>query len=236
MEKENNLSERILKLRPALTDTTNLPSKRPFSLISGDDVVDNFVKKKCHTHNNNDVLLQSKGKNPCFESPIRIDNSPDDVNSQEPNTRSGKSEERNETSGGSLEKPPNDEGFVDRANEVDDKEVCVVEDLGPHKFGCVTVEPPTIPASSGSKFLGLERCLGLKSQDYAKSPAELLKECTCSFCTKGSYDYFYACFSLLKNYFIKAYLYYCGDIVVNYVDHQLVIFGRISITKMSRVD
>lgn len=197
MEKENNLSERVLNPRPALTDTTNLPSKRPFSLISGDDVVDKFVKKKCHTHNNNDVLLQSKGKSPCFELPIRSDNSPHDVSTQEPDTRSGKSEEGNETSVGSGEKPSSDEGFVDRANEVDDKEVCVVADLGPHKFGGVTVEPPKIPAFGGSKFLGLERCSGLENQYSARSPAELLKECTCSFCTKGSYDYFYACFSLL---------------------------------------
>ncbi|XP_058731478.1 uncharacterized protein LOC131603213 [Vicia villosa] len=184
MESEDNFSDTVIKPRSALTDMTNRPLKRQLSSISGDDVgVENLLKKKCHR--------EDKGKSLCVELPLSGNNS-----SQEPSLPSGGTDDSNDSYVGFSQKSQGGSqsyDFVDRGFERDDRGNCVVDDLGLNKCAGGVVEPSIV---SGSNFPGLERCAGLKGHGGgANSDAhvggdvsvELLKNCTCSFCSKAAY-------------------------------------------------
>lgn len=184
MESEDNFSDTVIKTRSALTDMTNRPLKRQNSSISGDVGVENLLKKKCLNINRDD-----KGKNLCVELPLSGNNS-----SQEPSLPSGGTDDSNDSFVGFSQKSQGGSlnyDFLDRAFERhDDRENSALDNLGLPKCAGIAVEPSTV---SGSKFPGLERCTGLKSHAGENSDAhvggdasvELLKNCTCSFCSKG---------------------------------------------------
>ncbi|CAK8578818.1 unnamed protein product [Lathyrus sativus] len=183
MESEDNFSDTVIKTRSALTDMTNRPLKRQLSSISGDVGVENLLKKKC--------LREDKGKNLCVELPLSGNNS-----SQEPSLPSGGTDDSNDSFVGFSQKSQGGSqnyDFIDRAFERDDdRENCVVDNLGLPKCAGVAVVPSIV---SGSNFPGLERCAGLKDHGGANLDAhvggdvsvELLKNCTCSFCSKAAY-------------------------------------------------
>ncbi|XP_004504057.1 uncharacterized protein [Cicer arietinum] len=167
MESQDNFTDGVFKTRSALTDMTNHPSKRPLSLISGDDRVDNLVKKKRQCNDN-------KGKNLCFELPFCGDNS----SSQEPSLPSGGTDDSNDSFVGRH----SNEGFIDRTVDINEMERCVVENLGSDKCAAGVVEPRIV---SSSNFPGLERCVN--SDASAGVGVDLIKNCTCSFCSKAAY-------------------------------------------------
>ncbi|PNX99278.1 hypothetical protein L195_g022543 [Trifolium pratense] len=189
MESEDNFTDRVFKPRAALGDVTNRPSKRSLSSFynDNDDGVDKLAKKNCHNNNNKE---EDKGKNISVELPelpLSANNS-----SQEPSLPSGGTGTGTDDSNDSFtvfcQKSPGrsqNQGFIDREIEHDDN-------LESSKCAGDAVEP-TI--ESGSKFLGLERCSGLKGHGDADADEhfggdvgiELLKNCTCSFCTKAAH-------------------------------------------------
>ncbi|KAJ1412844.1 hypothetical protein SESBI_19990 [Sesbania bispinosa] len=247
MESEDNFSDRVLKTRPVLTDVTNRPAKRPFSLISGDDGgsqfvkqvcsgVENLVKKKCllqfgahsHQNNNENVLSQSKGKQPCFKLPS---DGREEQNLLGIGVVSASNEEGSVLGFGEKdrgqERPPN-EGFIKRDIESgDEREHCVAENLGSPKCGARAVELPSISASRDSKFPGLERCSGFKgdggaaNSDVAGGDLDLLKNCTCSFCSKGGLSLLaFVFFEMLHSFMGNlCFILVCSKMGVAYVDY-----------------
>lgn len=181
------VTEDNLKTRPALTDVTNRPRKRPFSSISdaGDDPkgVENLVKKKCElqfgaadTHN------KEKGKTPCLNLPFC-------TNVEDGPSNNIREEDSNLLRQNSLAFGDNNQeriacGFSQRKNHCIQSSDDVVDKLGS------AVGLPTISASHDSRFLGLERCAALKGDSDANSAlgaGDILKNCTCSFCSKAAY-------------------------------------------------
>ena len=188
--------------------------------------VENLVKNKCQSqfgsntfHNDKDkVPFQPKGNNPSLKLPFcGADTSLQNFSSQRSNSTSNDvSEEHNLLGGGVVtsfgfgedaqgriacgvsEGRPVTEGLSNRAIQSDDREVCAVDKLASSK--CVAVEPPTISASNDFGFLGLERCSALKrvssGANSAASSGDLLKYCTCSFCSKGGYNFYEMVFFL----------------------------------------
>ncbi|KAK7358956.1 hypothetical protein VNO77_00898 [Canavalia gladiata] len=198
MEGEDNCSDEVSKTRPVLTDITNRPAKRPFSLISGDDGdsqykkqgylgLENLVKKKCQfqfgeqseSRNKDKILLPPKDKEPCFKLPSRSDTSL----SQKLNLSNHGNEEQNPLVVGEKGEERSTSGH---AIESGNRDLSVANLELPQ---CGAVEIPTISASSDAKFPGLERCSQLKSDDAGANSIhdvqDLLKSCTCSFCTKA---------------------------------------------------
>lgn len=104
-----------------------------------------------------------------------------------------------EKSFGFGEKCPHDEGRLsagvsqdrptDDTSENDDRDQGLVN-LGSSK--CGAMEWPTISGSQGSKFPGLERCAGLKGNggETTTGDEDILKTCSCSFCSTGSFNSF----------------------------------------------
>ncbi|XP_061344053.1 uncharacterized protein LOC133290019 [Gastrolobium bilobum] len=174
--------------------------------------VENLVKKKCqsqlvsaqtHPNNKGKTLLKPKGKDPLFKLPFCSDAFTQNVSSQNMNLPSDVSEEQNLLGGGGNsvgfgekgQGRPSTEGFINRAIESDDMALTiwhqasdVTDNLASSK--CATMELPTNSASGGSKFPGLERCAQLKGDGAANSTVaggDLLKNCSCSFCSKAAY-------------------------------------------------
>ncbi|KAL1364881.1 hypothetical protein HN51_013023 [Arachis hypogaea] len=228
MVTEENFSDRVLNFntRPALSDVTNRPSKRPFSSISGDsprkttsDGDSHFAKKKFHFQlgaklstqfNDNDKLqFPEKGKNPSLSflfCDAVSDASLRTLSSQTSDPQTNNLPEGQNFFGGAgvtslglgndvLDRNPSGvpegipitEGFSNRVIQNDDTEVCV-DKLASSKS--VAVEPPVISASHDFGFPGLERCSALKGVSGANpsvDSVDLLKQCTCSFCSKAAY-------------------------------------------------
>ncbi|MED6181450.1 hypothetical protein PIB30_019346 [Stylosanthes scabra] len=228
MVTEENFSDTVLNFntRPALSDVTNRPSKRPFSSISADsprkttsDGDSHFAKKKFHhqlganftTHFNHDEPLQfqEKGNKPKPSLSLPFcgaisDASLRSFSSQrsDPPTNNLPEEQTFFTGAGvtSLgfgedvpdrnpsgvpEGIPITEGLSNRIIQNAHTEVSV-DKLASSKS--IVVEPPMISASHDFGFLG--RCSALKGASGANSSVDsvdLLKQCTCSFCSKAAY-------------------------------------------------
>ncbi|MED6122548.1 hypothetical protein PIB30_040790 [Stylosanthes scabra] len=227
MVTEENFSDRVLNFntRPALSDVTNRPSKRPFSSISADsprkttsDGDSHFAKKKFHfqlganfsTHFNPDEHLHfpEKGNKPSLSLPFCgavSDASLRSLSPQRSDPPTNNSPEEQAFFGGAgvtsvgfaedvpdrnpsgvPEGIPITEVFSNRVFQNADTEVCVVDKLASSKS--IAVEPPMISASHDFGFLG--RCSALKGASGANSSVDsvdLLKQCTCSFCSKAAY-------------------------------------------------
>ncbi|KAF1888081.1 hypothetical protein Lal_00024093 [Lupinus albus] len=186
MESEDNLSATVVKTCPALTDVTNHPPKRQFSSISGagDDADLQLQKKIClgeenFVAKNNQLKFggaeknhKDKGKSPC------VSNVWDESNllTENPSGFREKNQDRLDC-GVSM---------GNHGIENNEREFRVAGDLP------IAVESPmpTISASHDSKFVGLERCAALKGIAGANSglrSEDLIKNCTCSFCSKAAY-------------------------------------------------
>ncbi|XP_057421460.1 uncharacterized protein LOC130715383 [Lotus japonicus] len=153
------------------------------------------------------VVSQQKGQNPCLELPFCGDDSLGNVSSQESNLQlpSGGLEEKNLLGGAVVSGPtevpvavlgeigqgrPLNEGFIDRGIESGQRDVRAVDNLGSPKCGGRAVELPTMSDSCDSRFPGLERCSVLQGNagpTSAAAAADLLKSCTCSFCSKAAH-------------------------------------------------
>ncbi|CAL0325134.1 unnamed protein product [Lupinus luteus] len=182
MESKDNQNDSVFKTRLALTDVSNLPSKRPFSSISGtgEDSDSQLQKQLCLREQN--LVNKSrqlkfgvvgthhkdKGKSPCVnnvwdESNLLIENPV-----------------------GFGDKIDCDFSVGNQGSESNEKEFCVVGKLPV----AVELPMPTSSASHDRKFVGLERCTGLKGVAGANSALgseDILKNCTCSFCSKAAY-------------------------------------------------
>lgn len=155
----DNFSDGIVKIRPALTDVTNRPEKRPFSLISGDSFPESGDGFRKMDANSGDLPFAKLAR---FQGRL---------------------------SAGVSQGRPLIEGLTDHASENDDI------DQGLHKWASSKCGAPlewsTISGSQDSKFPGLERCVRLKGDGGENSTGEgdLLKGCSCSFCSTGSFNF-----------------------------------------------
>ncbi|OIW17876.1 hypothetical protein TanjilG_14122 [Lupinus angustifolius] len=186
MESEDNLSATVFKTRPALSDVTNHPPKRSFSSISGagDDSEfqlqkkiclgeENFVAKKIQLKfGEADTCHKDKGKGPC------VSNVWDESNllTENPSGFGEKTQDRLDCG-----VPMGSHGVENNGREfrvADDLPIAVESSMA------------TISASHDSKFVGLERCAvlkGIANANSALGSEDLIKNCTCSFCSKAAY-------------------------------------------------
>ncbi|KAE9610293.1 hypothetical protein Lalb_Chr07g0185101 [Lupinus albus] len=186
MESEHNQNDSVFKTRIALTDVSNLPSKRPFSSISGTgyDSDSQLQKQLClREHNlvNKTSLLRcglvgtrhkDMGKSTCVNNVW-----------DESNLLSENAVGFGEKIQGRIDC---DFSVGNQGIESNERGFCVVGKLP------VAVELPmsTISASHDPKFVGLARCTGLKGVAGANSALgseDVLKNCACSFCSKAAY-------------------------------------------------
>lgn len=89
------------------------------------------------------------------------------------------------------------------------KQVCNDKDVGAgrlvsRKFG--SIEWSRLPKSQGSRSFELERCSVLKDDACANLSAgsDLLKDCSCSFCSKGNYNFMNIRYILLVSSFFAT--------------------------------
>ncbi|CAL0329949.1 unnamed protein product [Lupinus luteus] len=186
MEGEDYLTATVFKTRPALTDVTNHPTKRSFSSIAGagDDSdlqpqkkiclgEENFVAKKDQLKfDEADTNHKDKGKNPCVSNVL--DESK--LLTENPSVFGEKNQDRLDC-GVSM---------GNHGVQNNEREFRVADDLPM----AVESSMPTISVSHDSKFVGLERCSALKGIADANSAIaseDLIKNCTCSFCSKAAY-------------------------------------------------
>ncbi|KAK7247441.1 hypothetical protein RIF29_42324 [Crotalaria pallida] len=193
MESEDNLNGTVFETRPALADVTNRPPKRPFSSISGagDDADLHLQKQICLGKEDSianrcqsqigeaDKRRKDKGKSVCVGSDIWDDSN---LLTQNPLGFGEKNQDRTIIDSGGVS-----EGTRGVESE-EMSEFCVGDEL---PLG-VELPMPTISASHDPKFFGLERCTALKGEAGGNSAAiaaaeDLIKSCTCSFCSKAAY-------------------------------------------------
>ncbi|RDX60137.1 hypothetical protein CR513_61749, partial [Mucuna pruriens] len=200
MGSKDNLSDGFFKSRPHLTDVTNRPAKRPFSLVSGEDGASQFTKQTClgvESLAKNKSQLQHEDRvffQPNENHPILLPFCDDTSRSfLKPILPNEEREEQNPLDlenfkfGEKGERIVPAERAAERAVESGDKGICGDDDLGSPKHG--TGKMPTISASHDSKFLGLKPCSGHEVDGGANSVSDAadLKSCTCSFCSKAAY-------------------------------------------------
>ncbi|OIW00417.1 hypothetical protein TanjilG_05767 [Lupinus angustifolius] len=186
MESKDNQNDSVFKTRLALTDVSNLPSKRPFSSISGTGYDSDSQLQKQLCLREQDLVNKScqlrfgavgthhkeEGKSPC------VNNVWDESNllSENPVGFGEKNQGRIDC----------DFSVGNQGIESNEREFSVVGKLPV----AGELPMPTISASHDRKFVGLERCTGLKGVAGANSSLgseDILKKCTCSFCSKAAY-------------------------------------------------
>lgn len=225
MMSEDNFSDESGKTRRSLADVTNLPAKRSFSSISGDEFVknlgggsrdefakkvclqvENLVKEKCKTmntslsfkDNESNVSLPSKRENIVsvvsnavenVKSRSRFSDLAVDVGgslregcvSSDMVPKKGCGGERRSVSDTALSYGAHDELATSASG---DKDCGLGGTVVSSK--CGSSDWLKLPKSQSSRSFGLEHCVGVKADHCANmNAADLLKDCSCSFCLKG---------------------------------------------------
>lgn len=255
----DNFTDGSKKTRPILGDTTNLPSKRAFSSISGDGFAKNkenecgnsaFAKKVSLQVENLVKEMSSKGKSevdgsekivsllknkqcsgalPCSgrENVVSVVSKAKDKSSKMPDLgvtiahnimEHGDALRDSRLSSVSIPMCSKKDSDGERVssdttgNDVGDEELlanqfCTDKDIGAgrlvsSKFG--SIEWSRLPKSQSSRSLELERCSVLKDDGCVNLSADsdLLKDCSCSFCSKGNCQFMSIRYILLFSSFL----------------------------------